>query len=285
MKNAVDAATNEREMRELDERLAAEEAQAQARVNINKSKQVLTGINVRNVIELHGQEREEEERKQREEEERKQREEEERRQREEEERKQREEEEKRQREEEERKQREEEERRQREEEELMQAEKRETEKPEDSTNEPANLQATLSRKVTLNQASLKDVVIKPGEEPTPEQAKEIAEQKKDLMNKVLNNVELAKRLYNKLDKDGDENIKRSEVGKIANDNRSIEGRILHRIMDLPDHASNKDWTKDAISKIYAAMDKDGKGGVSFARFMEYLREKEEERKVSCGESS
>ena len=167
----------------------------------------------------------------------------------------------------------------------MQAEKRETEKPEDSTNEPANLQATLSRKVTLNQASLKDVVIKPGEEPTPEQAKEIAEQKKDLMNKVLNNVELAKRLYNKLDKDGDENIKRSEVGKIANDNRSIEGRILHRIMDLPDHASNKDWTKDAISKIYAAMDKDGKGGVSFARFMEYLREKEEERKVSCGESS
>ena len=52
MKNAVDAATNEREMRELDERLAAEEAQAQARVNINKSKQILSAIMMQNGVNL-----------------------------------------------------------------------------------------------------------------------------------------------------------------------------------------------------------------------------------------
>ena len=62
MKNAVDAAANEREMKELDERLAAEEEEAkkaQARVNISKSKQILAGVHTRNVIELHSREREE----------------------------------------------------------------------------------------------------------------------------------------------------------------------------------------------------------------------------------
>ena len=172
-----------------------------------------------------------------------------------------------QREEEEKRQKEEEEKRQKEEE-----EKRQKEGGEGQTNQ-------RERKITLSQASLKEVIIKPGEDPTPEQAREIAEQKKDLLNKVLHNDELAHRLYDKIDKDESKLIKRSELGKIANDNKSIEGKILHRILDLPDHASNKDWTKDAIGKIYSMMDKDGVGGITFERFLEYLREKEAERKA------
>ena len=61
MKNAVDAAANEREMHELEERLAGEEAQAQAKMNIRKSKQILSAIMMQTAVELTGKDREERE--------------------------------------------------------------------------------------------------------------------------------------------------------------------------------------------------------------------------------
>ena len=61
MKNAVDAAANEREMKELDERLAAEEAKAQARLHIQKSKQILSAVMMQNAVDLAGKDREEKE--------------------------------------------------------------------------------------------------------------------------------------------------------------------------------------------------------------------------------
>ena len=58
-------------------------------------------------------------------------------------------------------------------------------------------------------------------------------------------------LFKKIDKNGDGHISLLELNIVARDGSSVEAKMLHDLLGLPDHVRQEDGTKDKIVQIFA----------------------------------
>ena len=85
--------------------------------------------------------------------------------------------------------------------------------------------------------------------------------------------EVARKLFNKIDRNNDGTLTLYELQSAAEDNKSEECVLLHELLGLPARVSQEDGSKDMLARLFAEMDKSHGyvKGVTIEEFMDYLQ--------------